>query len=79
MKTKLFSTLIISVSLLLGACATTHHNPRPCGGMAMSGAALGAAIGALSRTDGGDRHDIGKGALVGAAVGGAAACVTAEK
>ena len=77
MKTKLFATFGIATSLLLSACAAQNHQtPAQTRNAMLGGAAMGAAIGALSQADGGDRHDIGKGAAVGAAVGAAAGYAT---
>lgn len=68
---KLLTVLAVSTPLLLTACASQPYqtNNTQTRNAVLGGAALGAAIGALSQTDDGDRHDIGKGAAVGAVVG----------
>lgn len=74
---KLLATLFVTAPLLLTACASQPYQTDTQTRNAMlGGAALGAAIGALSRTDDGDRKDIGKGAAIGAVVGAGAGYAT---
>lgn len=74
---KLITILTVSVPMLLTACASQPYQTNTQTRNAMlGGAALGAAIGALSQTDEGDRHDIGKGAAIGAIVGAGAGYAT---
>ncbi|MDO4450069.1 MAG: hypothetical protein Q4B79_03810 [Moraxella sp.] len=55
MKSKLILTAV-GASLLLSACATNPHQTNSTAyNNTISGAAIGAAIGALSQTDDGDR------------------------
>lgn len=71
MKTTLLA-VACGASLLLSACATNPYNTSvnpETRNTVLSGAALGAAIGALSQTDDGNRDDIGKAAAIGAVVG----------
>lgn len=77
MRTKLLTATTIALSLLLSACAAQNHQtPAQTRNAMLGGAAMGAAIGALSQADGGDRHDIGKGAAVGAIAGAGAGYAT---
>ena len=65
-------TALTSSALIMGGCATTGYNS----GLSTTakGAAAGAAAGALIRS-GGDSKDIARGALGGAAIGGAGAYI----
>lgn len=75
MKTKLLTT-VCGASLLLSACASNpYQSDVETRNTVIGGAAIGAAIGALSQSDG-DRKDIGKGAAIGAAVGAGAGYAT---
>lgn len=74
---KKLSMLVIASSLLLTACASQPNQTATQTRNAMlGGAVMGAAIGALSQTDEGDRHDIGKGAIAGAVLGAGAGYAT---
>lgn len=76
MKSKLIVTAV-GASLLLSACATNPYQTNSTAyNNTISGAAIGAAIGALSQTDDGDRKDIGKAAAIGAVVGAGAGYAT---
>lgn len=67
---KTLVVLSAGMALLLSACAgQPYQTNTQTRNAVLGGAALGAAIGALSQTDDGDRKDIGKGAAVGAVVG----------
>lgn len=74
---KLLTVFAVSTSLLLTACASQpYQSNTQTRNAVLGGAALGAAIGALSQTDDGDRKDIGKGAAIGAVVGAGAGYAT---
>lgn len=66
---KLLTALVVGTPLLLTACASQPYQNNQTRNAMIGGAVLGSAIGALSQTDEGDRHDIGKGALAGAVIG----------
>ncbi|MDN3398830.1 hypothetical protein QL919_08840 [Psychrobacter sp. APC 3426] len=65
-------TALTSSALIMGGCATNGYNTGL--NNTAKGAAAGAAAGALIRS-GGDSKDIARGALGGAAVGGAGAYI----
>lgn len=74
---KLLTVFAVSTSLFLTACASQPYQTNTqTRNAVLGGAALGAAIGALSQTDDGDRKDIGKGAAIGAVVGAGAGYAT---
>lgn len=79
MKTKILAMGVLSVMLATG-CASTANNTQMTQNQksVLGGAALGAAIGALSQTDDGNRKDIGKAAAIGAAVGAGAGYATTK-
>lgn len=61
---------VCGASLLLTACATTNTTTNTqTRNTVLGSAAIGAAIGALSQTDDGNRKDIGKAAAIGAVTG----------
>lgn len=68
MKSKLL-VAVCGASLLLTACATTNTTANTQTRNVIGSAAIGAAIGALSQTDDGNRKDIGKAAAIGAVTG----------
>lgn len=65
-------TALTSSALIIGGCSTSGYNSGVSN--TAKGAAAGAAAGALIRSDG-DSKDIARGALGGAAVGGAGAYI----
>lgn len=66
---KALGIFVVGTSLFLTACAKPYNNNPQTRNAMLGGAVLGATIGALSQTDEGDRHDIGKGAIAGAVIG----------
>lgn len=78
MNCKLLITAVLSATVLLTACASgPYANDPQARNFAVASTMAGAAIGALSRSDG-DRKDIGKGAAVGAVVGAGTGYVLAK-
>ncbi|MGP9492515.1 hypothetical protein [Psychrobacter sp. AOP7-B1-24] len=65
-------TALTSSALIMGGCATNGYNSGLSN--TAKGAAVGAAAGAVVRS-GGDSEDIARGALGGAAIGGAGAYI----
>ncbi|WP_435932403.1 hypothetical protein ACSF86_03065 [Moraxella bovoculi] len=78
MNRKLLITAALSATVLLTACASgPYANDPQARNSVVASTMVGAAIGALSRSDG-DRKNIGKGAAVGAVVGAGVGCVLAK-
>lgn len=78
MNCKLLITAVLSATVLLTACASgPYANDPQARNFAVASTMAGAAIGALSLSDG-DRKDIGKGAAVGAVVGAGVGYVLAK-
>lgn len=70
MTRKLLAVAALSASALLTACANSPYAYDAQARNTMIGSTItGAAIGALSQSDDGNRKDIGKGAAIGAVVG----------
>ncbi|AKG09946.1 hypothetical protein AAX05_07065 [Moraxella bovoculi] len=78
MNRKLLTTAALSATVLLTACASgPYANDPQARNSVVASTMAGAAIGALSRSDG-DRKDIGKGTAVGAVVGAGTGYVLAK-
>lgn len=69
MKKMTSASVVLGLALVMTGCATnTGYQSNGSARAAMQGAIAGAAIGALSKSDG-NRNDIGKAAAVGAVAG----------
>lgn len=78
MNCKLLITAVLSATVLLTACASgPYANDPQARNFVVASTMAGAAIGALSLSDG-DRKNIGKGAVVGAVVGAGTGYVLAK-
>lgn len=70
MKAKILLASVVAATVVMTGCASNpYNNTTQTQRSVLGGAALGAAIGALSRTDGGNSSEIAEAAAIGAVAG----------